>query len=391
MQRRHRLFLGSTLTALGLWTSVQAQIDLCPEAGTLTRNTDGSYFYSSDLRYGTDLDEMNVWMKRLNEVLAADGTLLVVLPTPLRGMANGEVVTDAAALEALDIEFDLAAARAYYQDYVASLAPILAVDLLPSALALRGQTPGYQQKLDRHWTPEGARASAEAVATVLRSSPLYTALTPSAPTEFVTTLVGTETGGNRIFELAEEACGDLPDELMETVNLYETRETAEGGLFTEETPLIALAGNSFSTYPYNFDGFLSDVLEQPVLNVSVSGGGLYVALTDLLLKREPGGYPKVILWEYRLTNTDPAVAGPDYYLRLQASDLSLVEFEINLAHADGSAEVAPIARSTRVSNTGEYYLELSHELTAPLTQVSLTVPEGTGGTVQAQLCRVQRD
>ncbi len=92
-----------------------------------------------------------------------------------------------------------------------------------------------------------------------------------------------------------------------------------------------------------------------------------------------------------LTNTDPAVAGPDYYLRLQASDLSLVEFEINLAHADGSAEVAPIARSTRVSNTGEYYLELSHELTAPLTQVSLTVPEGTGGTVQAQLCRVQRD
>ena len=88
-----------------------------------------------------------------------------------------------------------------------------------------------------------------------------------------------------------------------------------------------------------------------------------------------------------LTNTDPAVAGPGYYLRLQASDLSLVEFTITLTHADGSADVAPIVRSTRVTNTGEYYLELSREIQVPLTGVSLTVPAGTTGTVDAQLCR----
>ncbi len=156
-------------------------------------------------------------------------------------------------------------------------------------------------------------------------------------------------------------------------------------------------------------------------------------MQDLLLNREPGGNPRVIVWEYRLgdavgangeenfvpfreliasvhgdcgadalatncaavagtevallTNSDPAVVGPEYYLRLQASDLSLVEFTLTLTHAGGSADAAPIVRSTRVVSTGEYYLELSRDLSAPLTGVSLTVPAGTTGTVDAQLCR----
>ena len=117
--------------ALTSMTSLsRAQLELCDEAGTLTRNTDGSFYYSSDLRYGQDLGELTTWMQRLNGALEADGTLLVVVPTPLRGMANGEVVTDTAALEALDIDFDAAEAAAYYRDYVASLEPIVAVDLL---------------------------------------------------------------------------------------------------------------------------------------------------------------------------------------------------------------------------------------------------------------------
>lgn len=431
MRRQH--IVGGALLALAGWASGQGQLELCEAVGTLTHNSDGSYFYSSDLRYGADTDEVTEWMKRLDETLRADGVLLIAVPTPARGMVNGGVVTDTAALETLQIDFDAAAAAAYYQDYVASLAPLAAVDLAPWTRAMAGRTPGFQQRYDRHWTPEGARTAAVATAAALLTNPRYAALTPPAPTEFTTTLVGTGPGENAIFELTEEKCGDLPDALMEPINLYETREAGQGDLFASETPLVALAGTSFSTEPYNFGGFLSDALQQPVFNAAVSAGGLYVALQDLLLNREPGGNPKVIVWEYRLgdavqanrvedfvpfreliasvhgdcgadalvTNraavagtdvallsvADPAVVGPGYYLRLQASDLSLVEFTVNLTHQDGSADVAPILRSTRVSNTGEYYLELSREISAPLTGVSLTVPAGTTGTIDTQLCR----
>ena len=430
-------FSGFLLVAVAL-TSVtslaRAQLELCDEAGTLTRNTDGSFYYSSDLRYGQDLGELTTWMQRLNGALEADGTLLVVVPTPLRGMANGEVVTDTAALEALDIDFDAAEAAAYYRDYVASLGPIVAVDLLDAAQTLDGKTVGYHQKLDRHWTPEGARASAEAAAQVLFKNPTYQTLTRSGGGEFVTALTGTEPGGNRIFDMLGEKCGDLPDELMEMVNLYTTEQLDEGALFAAETPVVALAGSSFSTDPYNFDGFLSEALGQPVLNASVSGGGLDVALQDLLLKREKGANPKVIIWEYRmsdatgvegksdytsfrqmipsvystcspetalasgsaevsgetvdlLTATNPDIYGEDYYLHWQASDLSLAEFEVVSFYEDGSVDTTPIDRSTRVSNNGEYYLELSRDVSSPLKEVSLNIPAGTTGTITAQVCR----
>lgn len=153
--------LASLLTLLFTgFAAAQERLELREEAGTLTRNTDGSFYYSSDLRYGHDLDDLTVWMKRFNDALKAEGTLLAVVPTPLRGMVSGEVVNDTAALEALEIDFDVSEARTAYHDYVASLEPILGVDLLNAARSLNGQTPGYHLKLDQHWTPAGAQVSA---------------------------------------------------------------------------------------------------------------------------------------------------------------------------------------------------------------------------------------
>ena len=89
-----------------------------------------------------------------------------------------------------------------------------------------------------------------------------------------------------------------------------------------------------------------------------------------------------------LESDDPDVYGEDYYLQLQASDLSLVEFEIALTHQDGSVDQAPVEHSTRVSNPSTFFLELSREISSPLQEVSLTLPAGVTGTVDAQLCRV---
>ncbi len=73
-------------------------------------------------------------------------------------MVNGGVVNGTAALEAL-IDFDVNEAQTYYQNYVASLEPVFAVDLLEAATSLNGQTPGYHLKLDRHWIPRGHGSS----------------------------------------------------------------------------------------------------------------------------------------------------------------------------------------------------------------------------------------
>ena len=427
-------FLSVTTVSMSLASLCWAKLDLCNEVGTLPKGTDESFYYSSELRYGQDLASLSVWMKRLNEALRAKGVLLVTVPIPSRGMANGEVITDEAALKTLEINFSAAEATAYYRDYVASLEPTVAVDLLDAARTFSGDV-GYQQKLDRHWTPEGAQASAQAVARVLRSNSVYQTLAESSGlTKFETTWTGTEPGGNEFFELIEKKCGDQPNELMETINLYETKQVGGGDLFAVEEPIVAVAGDSFSAKPYNFDGFLSEALERPVLNISVYGGGLDSALQDLLLKRETAGNPKVIVWEYRmkdaisteregdytafrqmipsvygactpetalasgnaevtgetvdlLTATNPDVYGEDYYLHLQASDLSLVKFEIVSKYEDGSVDRATINRSTRGRNTGEYYLELSRDISSPLREVSFNVPAGITGTIDAQVCR----
>lgn len=415
--------------------SAQEGLTLCDEAGTLTQNTDGSFYYSSDLRYGADLSELTMWMNRLNDVFRDNGKLLVVVPTPLRGMVNGGVVDDTAALEELEIDFDVSEAQAYYRDYVRSLEPIVAVDLLDAATLLSGQTPGYHLKLDRHWTPEGAQVSAQAVAQVLSANSEYNALQLPKRTIFSTARVGEQSSPEKIFELIEENCGDLPDELMETMSLYETERGTEQTLFDLKQPYVTLAGGSFSGKNYNFAGFLSEALGQDVVDNSVSGGGLFIPLQDYLLNTPPELRAEVIIWEYRMTdatstnskedftpfrelipavygacsaentllsnsteasatnftvfeNSSDSVQGEDYYLHLQASDLSLVEFEIAMTHEDGSVDTALIERSTRVSNTGEYFLELSRDVASPLSEVSLTLPAGVTGTVDARLCKV---
>lgn len=258
-----------------------------------------------------------------------------------------------------------------------------------------------------------------------------------------------------MFELIEENCGDLPDALMEMMPLYQTERAVENqDLFAAETPFVVLTGGSFSGEQYNFAGILSEALGQEVVNNSVSGGGLFVALQDYLLNTSAESRAKVIIWEYRMTDASNAnmqenftpfrelipslygacstemslapsttvvpattlvrlvsthtdstevasktlsiletpdnsnIQGENYYLHLRASDLSLVEFDIILTHQDGSVDRAPIDRSTRVSNTGEFFLELLRKITSPLREVSLTVPAGVTGTIDAQICKM---
>ncbi len=71
MARRLRLTLFTVLGLVLASSMAQRSLELCDEADMLTSNTDGSFYYSSDLRSRNDLDELNAWMTRLNDALAA--------------------------------------------------------------------------------------------------------------------------------------------------------------------------------------------------------------------------------------------------------------------------------------------------------------------------------
>lgn len=445
MQKRVH-FLGVIFSALFLCSTSSAQpaLRLCPAADAILPVSGGSYFYSSDLRYEKDLGELTAWIKALDKALKAEGTLLVLTPTPTRGMVWADEVDTAAAKRMFAIDFNAAKAQQTYHNFIKALSPTLAVDLLDVAEGMKAQTPSYFQKYDRHWTPEGARASAYAVAKVILKNPNYQKKAKPAPLQFQTRRTGEVRANNKIYASVEKACGDLLMGQRETMTTFKTRQrsfkTAQPSkqrLFADAVPFVALAGNSFSTDKFNYAGFLSEGLRQPVLNFAISGGKFYTGLEDLLLNRKPGDPPRVIIWEQRYTDLrDTAKAkdftpfreiiaavhgpctgsnilatakrniqggntslftglapknavGPAYYLHLNFSDLSLVAYTVKTVFADGDSEKAHIERSKRMRNTGAYYLEMSRTVTSdPVAQIQLQLPKNASGTVTAQFCKV---
>ena len=77
-------------------------------------------------------------------------------------------------------------------------------------------------------------------------------------------------------------------------------------------------------------------------------------------------------------------SGSGYYLALTFSDLSLLQFPLDLVYADGKTETFRFNRSNRVPNSGRYYLELNKSYSASLAAV--TLPKGSGRATVA-LCQ----
>jgi alginate biosynthesis protein AlgX len=285
----------------------------------------------------------------------------------------------------------------------------------------------YFFKRDHHWTPAGARAAARALADLIKAQTAYAELEKM---EFITSVVGEAayTGGWGA-EVEAHCSTELPSEKM---IVYETEATTQIGLFDELPPAeVVLVGTSFSQPArepgFNFEGFLKEHLSLDVLNMAVPGGGMFASIYSYFPSHEFQEHkPRFLIWElsvqsskvffdegvYRqiiaslygscqglleesaelqprlelLANDDNLnIQGDDYYILLEFSDITLVNFEVTLLAHNGKSESLMIERSTRVINNGRFALELSNK--GQYKQTILSLPENAQGIVHARLCR----
>ena len=351
------------------------------------------------------------YLTRLTDALAARGVTLVLAAQPPRGVA-----LPADSLPG----YDPGAALAQYAEVRADLETtgLHVTDLGSVARA----TPNYFFRRDHHWTPDGAEASAQAVADTVRATETYAQLEPKP---FQTENVGQEEQVGSFGEAIGRICGRNPP--AERLTRHRTtarstvQETPAEELFGDvSAPPITLVGTSNSAREdLNFAGFLEEATGLDVLNAAATGGGPQAALESYLRSETfHEATPSFIVWEFatlfdvpqdslfyrqlipsvkgackagtaavirELEGTSLSLfdsPGSGRNLHLEFSDLSVTAFGLELRYRDGRGETLNLRRSSREVNDGSYFLEL---LGQP-AQITLTLPERATGDVEARLC-----
>ncbi|MCR0982471.1 alginate O-acetyltransferase AlgX-related protein [Roseomonas populi] len=170
--------------------------------------------------------------------------------------------------------------------------------LLLRPLVARETQGGAYWRTDTHWSQEGARSAAAAIAAALRPLPLSRANT------FRTTAAPEETDGPgdllRLMSLdrVPNALRPAPD--RQRVERTEPTESGSGGGgLLDETPApeVALIGSSYSVNA-NFHGALQELLRSTVVNAAKAGGGFAGSAKDYFsgqtFRETP---PRLIIWE----------------------------------------------------------------------------------------------
>ncbi len=354
------------------------------------------------------------YLERLTAALSDKGVALVLAAQPPRGVA-----LPAGSLPG----YNPGAALGRYADVRAALETtgLHVTDLGRVA----SETPNYFFRRDHHWTPDGAEASARAVAETLRAAQLFGQLEPET---FTTEATQEEEQMGSFGEAIGRICGRNPP--AERLTRYRTRvertaeqasgqETPATDLFGDvSAPPVTLVGTSNSARPdLNFSGFLEQATGFEVLNAAATGGGPQAALESYLRSETfHQATPVVIVWEfvtlfdlpqdplfYRqlIPSVEGACAAPAVTRRvdgtlltlfdgprsgrnlyLEFSDLSLTAFGLELVYQNGHRESLNLRRSGRETNDGSYFLELAGQP----ARITLTLPERATGDVQARLC-----
>ena len=374
------------------------------------------------------------YLGRIATALKTKGVTPVALIVPTRGMVAYRHMNLNPALASYDPE---AAARGY-ETFLTQLrkAGFTAPDLLEVA---RAEGEGFFFKRDHHWTPRAARAVAQAVAAQLKTQ-LSAQLGPLPKTSFVTRSRPLRKQLGTLQRQAQTRCpGSWP---RERVAQFETRpertqKPVGEALFADQPPRVVLAGTSDSHRgegkpDFNFGGFLQAALGLEVFNVSFPGSGVYGSLDAYLRSHDFRQNPPAVLlwetlymsWQHRpslaaeLRQVLPSIYGacsnplarrefealpkgwtklldaPDVlagglYAHLVLGDRTLTRFEFRLRYPDRTEPIR-IARTTRVPNSGEFFLDLGGYLEGHpdegLEAISLALPKAASGGARLTLC-----
>lgn len=223
----------------------------------------------------------------VREQLAQRGTTLVVALVPAKASIYAEHQGDHRPDAVHDGLYERALGGLRARE-------LIAADLQTAMLACKQQRAVFL-RTDTHWTPDGARCAAQAIAAQVNQSGLGT----RQPQEFVgRTEAERDHSGDLInfLPLAPHFAGLLPafDRLAPT---HTDAAAAVDLLGDAPAADIALVGTSYSADPlWNFDGALRESLHEDVLNLAESGHGPFKPM-EAYLQDSNSPRPRVLIWE----------------------------------------------------------------------------------------------
>lgn len=232
--------------------------------------------------------------KMATEALKARGVTLVIAYIPPKGIAQADAVTPELAKR---MEFDSAAALASYKKAIADVRAqgihIVGID------TFEADKPFYL-KADQHWTQHGADRMAQAVATYVKTLPVYKDLPKQ---KFETQIKSTMSYQGKYNEAMRKICGvtaanETDPQAVTTPVGGNTSEEAMFGDQPEPQAVLVGTSNSKRDEDSNFGGALKEHLETDVTNAAIPGVGyddpLMILLSSQEFKKSP---PKLIVWE----------------------------------------------------------------------------------------------
>ncbi|WP_235937751.1 alginate O-acetyltransferase AlgX-related protein [Marinobacter caseinilyticus] len=438
--------------------SVESHTGLCPMASqsvaydtgylknfnVLVQGQDGWLFRSeAELpeQFGPSEEGLRHLERFARYLKQAAGTELVLVFQPTKGLVHPDKLPESSA-----VTFSWPYARSNYLDALAKFRQVgLVVPDLGPLLGEQAQENAYYFKRDHHWTPYGARRTAQIVADRVRQMSTYQSLSQQA---FTTRRIGLIRKEGSLQDAARRIC----DQAWPSQYVDEYRTELEGGLsggeesalFGDESlPPITLVGtsNSKGAQDYNFVGSLQEFLGVEILNMAVAGGSYDGSMFEYLMSdsfRESP--PKIIIWEipayhtldsgefYRqivpmvsngcegrepvLQKTMAVKAGTNevlyngggeflelpsdqYLVDLQFSDPSVKEVDAFIWYVFGRKDRVDLEYGARVETTGRFMFELpagpswNEELLMSLDLELEPAQVSEGMTVTAKVCRRQ--
>lgn len=243
-------------------------------------------------------DESIDLLGELSQVLAAQGTTLIYLPLPTKGLA----MPDQLPQSARDLGFDLTIATTVHDEIFRRLseAEVLSVNL---RTALRTAPEGQQSFFgtDDRMTPAGARRAAVAVSDLIRTTTGFDDLPKSL---FETRQTGSAIIPSDMYNVLQRHCAaPLPPVQTDT---FATTRFQSGAAQTDTAIFgagradarIALLGTEYTGGAMaNLAGFLAENTGLDVVEYSVDAGGSFAAMSSYLTSRAfAEARPAYLIW-----------------------------------------------------------------------------------------------
>ena len=236
----------------------------------------------------------------ISAALAARGTTLIYVPVPTKSLAMPEELPDTVA----GYGFDLKVAETVWHDFLGKL-EAQGVTTVDSMTAMRGVEEPAFLATDFHWSPEGARAVAEAVAETIRQNPAYDGI---EKTDYRTEIGEMHQRFSTMRNMLQPYCASsIPRvEMPWFETTAQGNSDTSGGIFASESagPPIALTGTSMSAEAdFHFEGFLADAADAAVADYAITGGNQFGGITSYLLSEDyHDNPPAFVVWENPVYN-----------------------------------------------------------------------------------------